>query len=105
MQMEAETLPMLIWGFFIVVALSLGIIIRLWLGSKNKAFIWFVAQIVTLCFGFFKFLNLIKKKPEISETMMSEENSLALGITGILWAVSMFCMLRGVWLLAKSKRS
>lgn len=35
-------------------------------------------------------------KPEIPQTMLSEYNSAALGVSGILWVVSMLCMLKGV---------
>ena len=105
MQMEAETLSMLTWGFFIVIALSLAVIIKLWFNSKNKAFIWFVAQLVFLCFGFFRLLDLIKPKTEIPVAMMSEENSLTLGIMGVLWAASMFCMLLGIGLINKKIKS
>lgn len=64
MPMEAETLSMISWGFHIVVALNLVVII-------------------------------------IPQTMLSEENSLALGISGILWAISMLCMLIGIWSLSE----
>ena len=101
MQMEAETLSMLTWGFFIVIALSLALIIKLWFSSKNKAFVWFVAQLVFLCFGFFRFLHLINPKTEIPAAMMSEENSLTLGIMGVLWAACMCCMLIGIGLINK----
>ena len=33
-----------------------------------------------------------------------EENSLAIGISGILWAVSMFCMLKGIWSLSRNSK-
>jgi hypothetical protein len=84
---------------------SLGVIFKLWFGNKNKAFSWFVVQFVFLYFAFNKFLYLIKPKPEVSASMMSEENSWTLGITGVLWAVSMFCMIIGVWVLNRKNKS
>ena len=101
MQMETETISMLLWGFNIVIVFSLILIIKLWMENKNKSHIWFIAQLFFLYFGFLKFLDSIKIKPEVPQVMLSEENSLALGISGILWAISMFCMLRGIWELSE----
>ena len=104
MQMEAETLSMLTWGFFVTIAISLGIIIKLWFISKSKAFIWFIAQLVFLVFVFFRFSYLIRIKPEIPEVMMSEENSLSIGIIGVFWAISMLSMLIGIWQVNKKNK-
>ncbi len=97
MALEAEILTLISLGFYIVGGLSLLVIIKLWMSTKNKSFIWFIAQLVFLFLSFLKFIYSIRIKPEIPQTMLSEENSLALGVSGILWAVSMFCMLIGVW--------
>ena len=104
MQMEAETLSMLTWGFFIVIAISLGVVIKLWLESKNNAFIWFIIQLVFLVFAFFRVSYLIQIKPEIPEVMMSEENSLSIGIIGVFWAISMLSMLIGIWQVIKKNK-
>jgi hypothetical protein len=104
MQIESETLSMLMWGFYIVTAISLGVILKLWFRNKSKAYLWFVVQFAFLYFAFNKFLYLIKPKPEISAVMLSEENSLALGIMGALWAVSTFCMIIGIWILDKENK-
>lgn len=101
MAMEAETLSLISWGFYVVGGFSLLVIIKLWTSSKDKSFIWFIVQLIFLCLSFLKFTYSIRMKPEIPQTMLSEENSLALGISGILWAISMFCMLKGVWSLAR----
>lgn len=103
MSLEAETLSIITWGFYVVGGFSLLVIIYLWMSSKNKSFIWFIAQLIFLCLSFLKFTYTIRIKPDIPQTMLSEENSLALGISGILWAISMFCMLKGVWNLSRKK--
>ena len=101
MPMEAETITMLFWGFNIVIAISLVLIIKLWIETKEKSYIWFIVQLCFLYFCFITVIYTIKIKPAIPQAMLSEENSLALGISGILWAVSMFCMLIGIWKLTK----
>lgn len=102
--MEAETLSIISWGFHKVDALSLVVIIKLWISKKDKSFIWFIAQLIFLYFGFLKFLYSIKMKPEVAHTMLSEENTLAIGISGTLWAISMLCMLIGIWNLSKKSK-
>lgn len=104
MPMEAETLSMISWGFLIVGGVSLLVIIKLWVSSKDKSFIWFIAQLIFLYLSFLKFTYSIRMKPEIPQTMLSEENSLALGVSGILWAISMFCMFKGIWDLSKENK-
>lgn len=104
MALEAETLSMLSWGFFIVGGISLLVIIKLWVSSNNKFFIWFIAQFIFLYLSFLKFIYSIKIKSEVPQSMLSEENSLALGVSGILWAISMFCMLIGVWNLSRKNK-
>lgn len=104
MPMESETLTMLSWGFFIVGGICLFAIIKLWGSSKNKSFIWFIAQLIFLYLTFLKFTYLIRIKPEVPQVMLSEENSLALGTSGILWAISMFCMLIGIYNLGKEDK-
>lgn len=104
MEMEAETLSLISWGFYVVGGFSLLVIIKLWMGNKDKSFIWFIAQLFFLCLSFLKFTYSIRMKPQIPQTMLSEENSLALGISGILWAASMFCMLKGIWNLGRKNK-
>lgn len=102
--MEAETLSLISWGFYLVGGFSLLLIIKLWISSKDKSFMWFIAQIIFLCLSFLKFTYSIRMKPEIPQTMLSEENSLALAVSGILWAISMLCMLKGIWNLSKKNK-
>ncbi len=104
MALEAEILSLTSWGFYIVGGLSLLVIVKLWISTKDKSFIWFIAQLVFLFLSFLKFTYLVRLKPEIPQSMLSEENSLALGVSGILWAISMFCMLIGVWNLSRKNK-
>jgi hypothetical protein len=102
MQMEAETISMLIWGFIIIISLSLVIILKWWFNSRNNALLWFVVQFVFLSLGFYKFLDLIRRKIEIPAVMISEENSLSLGLIGLFWAASMISMIIGVYFLNRN---
>lgn len=105
MQIEAETLSMLIWGFSAVILLCIIVIIKLWLGKKDKAYIWFNAQLAFLALAFYKLVNLLRQGLQIPEVMRSEENSLALGMIGVLWTISMICMLMGLWFTGNKKEN
>jgi uncharacterized protein len=103
MQMETETLAVLILGFAIVILFSLVVIIRLWIKAKSKTFIWFLVQAALLIIAFFKFIKLLIINSNISVVISSEENSLAIGIIGVLWGCSMLCMLIGIYMLSKDR--
>jgi len=103
MPIESETLSMLYIGFFLIIGLVLIVIIKLWYERKNKSFIWFIAQIIFLSFSFFMFTELIKPNTDIPAAFLSEENSFTLGITGILWATSMVCMIIGIWYISRRR--
>jgi uncharacterized protein len=103
MPMEAETLGMLTLGFAMVILISVIITIMLWVKVRSKAFGWFLMQIVLLAAAFFNFIKLLIINTSISRAMISEENSLTLGIMGMLWACSMLCMLIGIYRLSKEK--
>jgi uncharacterized protein len=103
MQMETETLAMLILAFAVVILISLGVVIMLWIKVKSKAFGWFLVQIVLLAAAFFNFIKLLIINTSISRAMISQQNSLTLGIMGMLWACSMLCMLIGIYRVSKDK--
>ena len=103
--MEAETVFMLTVGFKIITGLSLIVILRFLYKYKDKAFFGFVAQLMFLTLGFYKFIGLIQQKPKISEVMLSEENSLAIGVIGIMWALSMLSMIAGICFLKLEGKS
>lgn len=102
MPMEAETLKLLNISFFLIITVCFGVIIKLWFKSKNNGLAWFIAQLIFLVFSFLKFIELIKPNTDIPTVFLSEENSLALGITGVLWAGSMLCMIVGIWSLNRN---
>jgi hypothetical protein len=103
MQLEAETIETVVYCFFIVIGLYLVVIASLYYKYKSKALIWFIVQSLFLAKALFKFTDLMQRKPEYPEFMASEKNSLALGITGVLWAASMICMIIGLLFIMKER--
>lgn len=106
MNLEVGTLKLLNWGFHIVYIFSIGVLIRLWLKDyKNKAYIWFYAQLFVLYLSVQKFFKFIKLQPEAPHIMISEENSLLLGTAGLYWGINICFMLIGIWYLGKKDKS
>lgn len=105
MPMESETISMLIWGFIIIIGLGGILVLRLMFKSRNKAFLWFMSQFLFLLIAFIKILNLIQSQNKIPQSMLSEENSLAIGFIGVFWGTSMVCMFIGIWHLTKDWKS
>ncbi len=100
--MEAETIPMLIGGFSIVLLLTLICIIVLWSRNKSISYAWFIAQIIFLILGFKSALKIFDLT--VPSSMLSEEISLVIGVSALYWAASMVCMLIGIWQLSSRLR-
>lgn len=103
MQMEAETVSMLIGGFSLVISIGLLVIAGLLFKYKKGSLLWFLPQIGFLVLAFVKFVVLIQSKPQMPDIMLSEENSLSIGLIGIYWAASMVFMYVGVLSLVRKQ--
>ncbi|MFM1653740.1 hypothetical protein ACI7RC_16725 [Brevibacillus sp. B_LB10_24] len=96
MPMESEVFWYLVAGAGFVLTISFIVIMGLWKITKNKTYIWFIAHLISLSCGIYLFLTLIRPQSS-SIGMISEFNSGRIGAAGILWAISMGCMLKGIW--------
>lgn len=107
MMMEQETLTLLIVGFSVVMAISMGVLVFLFAKSKNKSMLWFFCQCLALIVGFYFVYTLLRQKhfDESVYSMVSEENSWNIGMTALSWTVSMFFMLMGIFQFNKGKRN
>lgn len=107
MQTEAETTTLLTWGFFIVIGLGVLLLIGLWFKKKRKVspfFVFACAHLLFTTLGFFQFLRLMEPKPDVLSVMLSETNSLMIGMAGVWWGLSMLCLYFGIYHLVKSKK-
>lgn len=102
--MEAETMFMLIGGFSIVIALSLAFVIAMLLRRKEPSYLWFIVQILFLVGGF-RFALKVLDDNIAANSMVSEQTSMDIGLTAVLWALSMLSMLIGICLTGKKKSS
>lgn len=98
--MEAETIPTLAAGFIGVIALTVLCIIILWWHHRSLIYTWFIGQVLFLVLGFYYSLRIFELMT-IESSMLSEEVSLIIGLSALFWAISMVCMVIGIWKLSK----
>ena len=106
MPMEEETMGMLIGGFSIVMGISFIVVLWLMFSKERKLFKVAYAWIL----GFFVLFSLAISQAlktlsfDTNHPMASEEISLHLGITGVLWAISMLFLLAGLSKFTSAKK-
>jgi hypothetical protein len=98
MPMEQETMGLLIGGFSIIIGVSFMIVLVLLFSKKRKPF----RMAYTMVIGFLLFCSWAVSQAikaisvDVNHPMASEEISLHLGISGVLWAISMFFLVLGL---------
>jgi hypothetical protein len=96
--MEQETMGMLIGGFSIIIGITFMIVLLLLFSKKRKPF----RMAYTLVIGFLLFFSWAASQAinaisfDVNHPMASEEISLRLGISGVLWAISMLFLTLGL---------
>lgn len=104
--LEAEVYGLLNRGFIIVMLVELASIIGLWLKYKvsNEAFSWLVGHMFFFALAGYKLLEAINIT-EHNNSMGSENASLSIGFSGVLWAISIVCLIIGLSRLLSFKTS
>ena len=97
MALEQEIKGILVFGFTLILSLVGISIFILWNKTKNKGLLWFIPQLLMLILCLYFFVNLINNASSVSIAMISEENSLMMGLIGISWALSMIFMTIGLF--------
>jgi hypothetical protein len=98
MPMESETIGMLIGGFSSIIGFTFIVVILLLFSKKRKPF----RLAYTFIIGFLLFFSLAASQAikaitfDVSHPMASEEISFRLGISGVLWAISMLFLILGL---------
>ncbi|MBD0384694.1 hypothetical protein [Paenibacillus sedimenti] len=94
MSMEAEVLPLLKFGFGIVMILISLVVIALLVKYKRAGYGWIFVHLILFSWACWGWIELLEKGR--SGVMASEDNSLDIGMIGVIWAVSMVCMSVGL---------
>ena len=77
-------------------------LIYLFWRSRNQAVLWFGGQTLFLSGAFRFFFRSLCLRYDPQFSMYSEEPSVHIACAGLLWALSMLCMLIGIyWMLRK----
>jgi len=102
--MEAEAIPTLITGFGAVIILTVFCILVLWRRNKGFLYAWFIGQVLFLVVAFNSTLKVLDLKA-VPSAMLSEEVSLTIGLSAVYWALSMACMVIGIWQLSSKENN
>jgi hypothetical protein len=103
MLVEQETTSLIIFGFtFVIIIVAISIFV-LWKKTKNRGLLWFIPQLIMLTICLLLFLQLIHNQNTVPAVMLSEENSLTIGLMGISWALSMIFMTVGIIVAFRNK--
>lgn len=107
MPMEQETMGMLIGGFSIVMGITFIAVLLLLFSKKRKtfrmAYALVIGHLVFFSWAVNQALNAISF--DVNHPMASEEISLRLGITGVLWAISMVFLVIGLIKFSNIKKT
>lgn len=96
MAMEQETESLIIFGFIIVLVIVAICIGLLWRKTRSNGLFWFIPQLGMLSLCLLLFIKLINNQANTPAPMLSEENSLTIGLMGVSWALSMGFMTIGI---------
>lgn len=97
-------MPLLIAGVSMVMLLSFIIASGQWIKTKNHAYAWIAAHLVVLSLSISRGIQLLNGPDWSQGAMVSENNSLIIGSTAVLWAVSMGLLMAGVYKLGSGKK-
>lgn len=105
MPMEEETMGLLIGGFSIIMGITFIVVLLLLFSKKRKAYRmaygFVMGYLVFFSWAVSQALKAISF--DVNHPMASEEISLRLGITGILWAISMVFFVLGLLFFSMTK--
>lgn len=104
MPLEQEVIGMLTGGFSIVMGIAILTILVLWLKNKNNSsgYVWTLFHFLFFSAAIYFGLKAISF--DYNHPMASEEISLQLGISGVIWAISMICLVIGIFNFSKTRK-
>jgi hypothetical protein len=104
MPLEQEVFSLLIGGYSIIMGIAFLTILLLWFKSKNNhsAYIWTLLHLLFFSIAIYFSLRAITF--DYMHPMASEEISLQMGISGVIWAVSMICLMIGIFNFSKTRK-
>lgn len=103
MPLEEGVIGLFIGGFSIVMGIAIIITLLLWFENKNKssAYVWTLLHLLFFSAAIYFSLKAISF--DQYHPMASEEISLKLGVSGVVWALSMVCLVIGIFKFSISR--
>lgn len=105
MPLEEEMIGMTLTGVSIVVGIVVVTILLIWIKNKSNTWGYLWTFVHLLIFMVAVFITLDTFRTDYMHPMASEENSLRLGIAGVVWAVSMLCLVIAIYNFTRTKKS
>lgn len=105
MPLEEEVVNLLIGGFIIVIGIAVLTTLLLWLKTRNNSFAYICTLLHFLLFSVSIFFFIKAISFDYDHPMASEEISLRIGISGVVWALSILCLLMGIVKFSKNRYS
>ncbi|WP_349408752.1 hypothetical protein [Pseudalkalibacillus sp. SCS-8] len=104
MPLEQEVMGLLIGGLSIVMGIAILVTVFLWVKNKSKSsgYIWTLLHL--LLFSVAAYFALEAIAFDYDHAMASEEISLQIGISGVVWASSMICLLIALFNFSKERK-
>jgi hypothetical protein len=102
MPLEQEVMGLLIGGLSIVMGIAILITVFLWMKNKNSGYIWTLLHLLLVSFAAYFVLKAIAI--DYNHPMASEEISLQIGIAGVVWALSMICLVIALFSFSEERK-
>lgn len=101
MPLEQEVKGLLIGGFSIVIGITILITVFLWIKNKGNSlgYMWILLHL--LLFSTATYFAVKAVAFDYSHPMASEEISLQIGVSGVIWALSMLCLVFALFCFSK----
>ncbi|OCA84137.1 hypothetical protein A8F94_15555 [Bacillus sp. FJAT-27225] len=103
MPLEQEVMGLLIGGFTIVMGIAMIAVLYLLIKEKSKGHFWIVMHLLLVSVSVYFALKGLAF--DYNHPMASEEISLLIGISGVVWAFSMICLVAACFIFPRRKIS
>lgn len=103
MPFEEEVVNLLKGGLIIVIGMAILTTVLLWWKARNNSFAYICALLHFLLISVSIYFLLKAISFNNDHPMASEEISLRIGISGVVWALSILCLLMGLIKFSKTR--
>lgn len=101
MPIEQEVMGLVIWGFSIIMGITLLITFYCWVKNKpnHSGYVWTILHLLLFSGAALFFMKAMSSDPY--HPMASEEISLKIGLSAMIWALSMMSLVFGIYSFSK----